>query len=151
MIRVIHQCCISKPQVQSPKALQRPSWARSVHSALKLGMRLFRDAQLDGLLCSCCMLTLPLGGGKYGGNILRLVIPILTQMLDWGVRVAGCWRRKRRQRGQSSSSAWPVFASRITCRAEMEGRSCTHVIQLTLESVCMERNKYQPHLCVCNS
>lgn len=60
------------------------------------GVGLLSETFVDGLLWSCCRLTLPLGGFKYGGNIRRLVIPILTQMLDWGERVAGCWRRKRR-------------------------------------------------------
>lgn len=79
---------------------------------------------INGLLWSCCRLTLPLGGGIYGGNIRRLIIPILTQMLDWGVRVAGCCRRKRRWRGKSSSSACPVLVSRITCRGGQETEGC---------------------------
>lgn len=77
---------------------QKPARAGSVHfRKIKGGdAGQLNEAFVDGLLGSCCRLPLPLGGGKYGGNIRRLVIPILTQMLDWGERVAGCWRRKRR-------------------------------------------------------
>ena len=81
--------------LHSPRAL--PGVDQSIRGRLKVGdAGIFSEALVDGLLQSCCRLTLPLGGGKYGGNIRRLVIPILTQILDWGVRVAGCWRRKRR-------------------------------------------------------
>lgn len=82
-------------------SLQRIAWVGSVNLKKINGEEagdaaLLNEALFDGLLWSCCRLTLPLVGGKFGGNIRRLVIPILTQMLDWGERVAGCWRRKRR-------------------------------------------------------
>lgn len=74
-----------------------PGLDQSTLGGLKRGMRGSSIKHLSTACSgSCCRLTLPLGGGKYGGNIRRLVIPILTQMLDWGERVACCWRRKRR-------------------------------------------------------
>lgn len=62
---------------------------------------------------SCCILKLPLG--KCWGNILRLIIPIFTQMLDCCVRVAGCCLRNRRYRGNNSSSGISVLLFLITC------------------------------------
>lgn len=72
---------------------------------------------------SCCILKLPLG--KCWGNILRLIIPILTQTLDCWVRVAGCCRRNSRYRGNSSSSATLVLLFLITCKTGL-GDSESH-------------------------
>lgn len=65
-------------------------------SGIKRGLGGAVKRSVDGLFWSCCRLTLPRGRIVYGGNIRMVVIPILTQMLDCGERVAGCWRRKRR-------------------------------------------------------